>query len=60
MTLEVTELTTQALRDEVAGFELGDSHGLVGFSPDGTLSAKIPGHRFGKPEIRAKLDSLLE
>ncbi len=35
-------------------------HGLVTLSPDGTMVGTIPGHRYGKPEIRTKVEELLK
>lgn len=34
-------------------------HGLVGFSSDGQVVAKLPGHAYGKEEIRAVAEQLL-
>lgn len=35
-------------------------HGLVTLSPDGKMVGTIPGHRYGKKEIRAKVEELLK
>jgi len=34
-------------------------HGLVTLSPDGAMVGTLPGHTYGKPEIRAKVEELL-
>jgi hypothetical protein len=56
--LEVVEVTTQAVKDEVARYDVG-SHGLVALDATGAVVGKIPGHAFGKDQIVAKADALL-
>jgi hypothetical protein len=34
-------------------------HGLVTLRPDGTMVGTLPGHRYGKPEVEAKVKELL-
>ena len=34
-------------------------HGLVTLKPDGTMVGTLPSHRYGMPEIRAKVEELL-
>ena len=51
-------MTTDAVRDEIKGWEGLGSHGLVG-TVDGVLEVKIPGHKFGRAEIVAKVDELI-
>ena len=34
-------------------------HGLVTLRPDGSMVGTLPGHRYGKAEIKAKVDELL-
>ena len=54
----VTEVKTDAIVEEIKGWEgLGD-HGLVGTNR-GVMKVMIPGHKFGRTEIMAKADELL-
>ena len=54
----VTEVKTDAIVEEIKGWDgLGD-HGLVGTNR-GEMKVMIPGHKFGLPEIIAKADELL-
>lgn len=54
----VTEVTTNAIRDEIAAWEGLGNHGLVGTS-DGALKVMLPGHEFGRSQIVAKIDEML-
>lgn len=45
--------------DDVARYGLG-THGLVAFDPDGKVIATIPGHDFGRPEIEAVIQKVLD
>jgi hypothetical protein len=47
--------------DEIEAFGFTDKkHGLVVFASDGEARVKIPGHEFGKTEIVAAIDTVLE
>jgi hypothetical protein len=47
--------------DEIEAFGFKElKHGLVGFSSDRDPLVKIPGHNFGKPEIVAAIETLLD
>lgn len=47
--------------DEIEEFGFTDlKHGLVGFDREGEARTKMPGHQFGKPEILAVVQDLLE
>jgi hypothetical protein len=37
-----------------------EAHGLVVLASDGTVLAKIPGHRYGRDEIVAALDGAMK
>lgn len=51
---------TAAKADELAVFGFTDlQHGLVVFDAAGEAQTKIPGHRFGKPEIQAAIEKAL-
>lgn len=46
--------------DEIEAFGFTElRHGLVGFTSKGDPLVKLPGHRFGKPEIEAAAAQLL-
>ena len=44
---------------EIKSFDIG-SHGLVGLDLAGQAKVKIPGHKFGRAEIIAKIEALLK
>ena len=46
--------------DEIEEYGFTDLlHGLVGFTSDGTVVEKLPGHQFGKEEIVQVIETLL-
>ncbi len=52
----------ETMRSQAAIEEYGftaQKHGLVVFSGSGEPRAKLPGHQFGKEEIRAAIDEVL-
>lgn len=52
---------TNRRQAEIQAFGFAEQrHGLVGFTADGTALVKIPGHQFGRPEIEAAVQQLLE
>lgn len=51
--------TKAGFEAEVAAFDMGN-HGLVAFDAKGAVAQKIGGHSFGKAEIVAALDALLQ
>ncbi len=51
---------TSRRAEEVASYGFGAlRHGLVGFNRAGQVLVTLPGHEFGKPEIRAAIETLL-
>lgn len=51
--------TKEGFDAEVASFNIG-SHGLVGINAEGKTVAEIEGHEFGKDEIVAAIDKVLD
>ena len=45
-------------REQIVKYKLG-SHGLLGFTPDGTQKVMIKGHDFDKVQILDKVEELL-
>jgi len=59
VTFNVISVQAEGADGEIQKHELG-THGLVVYAADGTLSSTIPGHRFGREEIEAAIDKVLE
>jgi hypothetical protein len=52
---------TARRRDEIVAFGFEElKHGLVAFDPAGVPQVTLPGHQFGKEEIRAAVETVLE
>ncbi len=51
---------TAAASAEIDAFGFTElKHGLVAFTPDGEAAVKIAGHRFGRDEIAAAVETVL-
>ena len=49
---------TKARQDEIVEYGFAEKmHGLVTFDADGQVGATLPGHNFGKEEIRGALEA---
>lgn len=52
---------TAKRQDEIEEFGFTElKHGLVTFDASGEPAAKLPGHQFGKEEIRAAIETALQ
>jgi hypothetical protein len=51
---------TKTRTEEINGFGFeAQLHGLVAFDSEGNAVAKLPGHNFGKEEIRGAIEKVL-
>jgi hypothetical protein len=55
----VIEVDSDAVEQEVKRWPDLGTHGIVGTTSDRQLKIMVPGHNFGEPLVRAKLDELL-
>ncbi len=58
--VSVRDVNTEEGQAAVAAYGWEDAlHGLVTLLPDGTMVGTIPGHTYGEPEVRAKVEELI-
>lgn len=55
----VVEVTSDKVRQQIASWKGLGNHGLVGTTAQKELKVMIPGHEFGKAQVKAKADELL-
>ena len=61
VTFTVEDVNTEEGQAAVEKYGWQDpKHGLVTLKPDGTMVGTLPGHRYGKDEIREKVEELLD
>ena len=57
---DVRDVNTDEGREAVQRYGWADArHGLVTLTPDGEMVGNLPGHRYGKAEVKAKIEELL-